>query len=152
MSFLFKEFAAVKTQVLVLVFGVLCAFNLVAGVNIYKETENEGMDRYERFANIEKYLIEIGNSLNKLESRIESNAGAVKALELKVEAFQAAETKKSELKVKAEEKTLDGKKIEEEMKKLKEDFISIKNKDIESMKTEIYDLKISQKILEGKVR
>lgn len=147
MSFIFKEFAAVRT--IVLISGLFWANILLAEVTVYKETENEGMNRYERFASIEKHLIELDNTINKLEMKLSENTKMVKSLDAKFTELQTVAKKKPE--DAKNEKVFDGKKFEEEMKKLKDDFLTLKNKDIESMRTDLYDLKISQRVLEGKL-
>jgi peptidoglycan hydrolase CwlO-like protein len=138
----------VKSGIIIVSF--LLAFKTLAAVTVYQEMDNAGLDRFERFSLIEKHLAELGKTINKLESKLDENSKMVKNLEAKFSELKVADSKKTDSK--AEEKQVDGKKIEDEMKKLKDDFLSIKNKDIEPMKADIYDLKISQRILEGKLR
>ena len=119
---------------------VLCLpfFSLRAELPTYKETDNEGMYKPERFSSIEKQLIAVTNAFNSLEAKLNENTKKMKDLEdvLKVMKVDADTKLQSQL----GEKPSQNKSQEEEMAKLKADFLAIKNKDIEKIKIDLHDL------------
>lgn len=144
MSCLFKEYGAVKT--LIIFFLILVSLTTLAAVKEYKETDNEGLYKDERWATIEKHIIELTNAFNKLETKVEENSKALKGLEEKVKSVKTTETVKPD--IVAEAKAPAGKKIEDELKKINADILTIKDKDLERMKEDIRQLFISTKILQ----
>ena len=144
MSFLFKEYGAVKTLIIFSLF--LISVTTQAAVKEYHETENEGLYKDERWSTLEKHLIELTNAFNKLESKVEENSKAIKGLEEKAKTVKVSETATPE--VATGPKANGSKKVEDELKKLNADILVIKDKDIERMKEDIRQLFISVKILQ----
>jgi hypothetical protein len=90
----------------------------MATVKVYQETDNEGMSKPERFMTIEKHLIELTSAINSLESKVND---------------KSSDNKKN---------------CEEDIKKLKADFLNLKTQDLEKIKSDIRDLSVAVKKLQ----
>jgi biotin synthase-like enzyme len=93
---------------------------------------------------VEKQLIALTNALNNLESKLLDNSKKMKDFEDIIRAIKQEESKKISAQL--------GEKNEnsaDEMKKLKADFLTIKNKDIEKIKLDIHDLNEAIKQIHG---
>jgi phage-related tail protein len=145
----------VKT--LYLFISLSAVLNAMATVPSYQETENEGMTKPERFSSIEKQLIEVSKAVNEiadknvvaigaLSEKINENSKRIKLLEDQFKLLKPAD-KTAEHKVSDKPASL-----EDEMKKLKADFLSLKNQDMEKMSIELHELSLHLKQLESTAR
>ncbi|MDO9182150.1 MAG: hypothetical protein Q7U04_07065 [Bacteriovorax sp.] len=125
-----------------------------AGVEIYQSTDNTGLNKQERIEAVEKYLIDLSNSIKKMESGMDDNSKKLKTLEDVVKTIKDNQDKlmigslgekKPDLRDQTDKNTI-------EIDKLKTDIISIKNKDIEKLSIEFQVLLDAVKELQIKIR
>jgi hypothetical protein len=134
-----------KISLLVLISSI--CLNSYAQLGGYKSTENEGMNKGERFESIEKYLGEINLAVKRLEAKTEDQAKKIKELEFQLKMNKSDETKKPVSSVTDPVILSENKKIMEELKKLKADYTTLKNQDIEVMKDTINTINKSMSII-----
>ncbi len=120
---------------------------LKAEVPTFEEKENSGLNKFERIGLMEKFLVALPSEIKNLENKIEENNKTIKALESTVKLLKEENSKLALSHVDGakdagnKESGLTPKEALE-FKKLKEDFISLKNQDIEPLQEQLGSLKI----------
>lgn len=132
-------------QLPVLVFVVLFSGLCKAEFEVYKSTDNTGINKYERIGVIETYLTNLSTALNKMEAKIDANYLKLSTLEGLLKANEA-EVKKMQASM-GEKKAPTA--SEAELEKLKADFLAIKNEDIEKLKIQVQGLNYSIQSVQG---
>ncbi len=124
----------------------------------YHSTENVGQNKKERIDSVEKYLIDLSQSLREMDTKIDENAKKVKGLEESVKdtlkELRSLTDKKEQASI-DDKKTLVSKEArvdKSEMDKIREDILFLKNKDIEKLKIDFDELRELVKRLEQKER
>jgi hypothetical protein len=149
----------VKTLYLFILLGAV--LNATATVPSYQETDNEGMYKPERFSSIEKQLILVSKAVNAIEDKHAASAAALnekinensKQIKLLEDQFKSLKPTDTTAEHKASGRTTDKNvSLEDEMKKLKADFLSLKNQDLEKMSIELHELSLHLKQLESAAR
>ncbi len=130
-------------------------------IGLYKDTNNQGLNKLERIEYVEKYLKDFSASFKSIESKMEESNKRFKELEKNIEDmkkdFQKIESKINNEKKdeKKEDKKL-GEEIKktaqelEDIEKVKKDILSLKNQDIEKIKLDLEKLWVAVKMLETK--
>ena len=123
-----------------LIVGLLYSSLCGADINVYRSTDNTGINKLERIEVIEQYLISLSTSLKSMEAKVEANTlklgvleNSLKARELDIKNIQGQLTEKKPAASGAESS---------ELEKLKADILSIKNEDIERIRRDIQLLKL----------
>lgn len=127
-------------------------------IKIYEKTDNTGINKFERIGVIEKYLMGLAEELTKLDQSINKNNEKINGLEASLNTFKTVDLKVIQEKI--EGKTKDSKKdsdvdeiklINQELEKLKQDILTLKNEDIEKLQVQLTGLKFNvdnlQKVL-----
>ena len=140
-----------KTVVFFVIFGALPLCS--AEVQVYKSTDNTGINKKEQIDGIEKYLATLSAQLNSLEQKIDASAAKIKGLEGAVASIKDNDIRKIQEQIAP--KPTDTKTVaqkasasEEELEKIKADVLSIKNTDVEQIRLDINALRFSVKNLE----
>ena len=120
-----------------------------AEIKVYQDTDNTGTNKFERIGIIEKYLIDLSQSLKTMEVKIDANALKLKTLEDVVSQIKEKDLKNIQAQL-AEKKPAAKKEAssEGELEKLKADILTLKNDDIEKMKIDLDLLNRAVKKLE----
>lgn len=131
---------------MLLIVLILNTYLANAEIQIYQDTDNTGQNKLERIGVIEKYLIDLSNSVKKMDEKLDENAKKIKTLEADFKEIKNNDLKKLQ--------TLLGEKKEEggedgELKKIKADILAIKNDDIEKLKSEVMGLNNIIKSIQG---
>ncbi|NOT80700.1 MAG: hypothetical protein HOP07_17075 [Bacteriovoracaceae bacterium] len=117
-------------------FTLLILFINSTSAETFEESENKGLNKAERLGLIEKHLVDLTREVKDLEAKNAENTKTIKELDAVVKKYKEQEQKinaETEASSAAEKNTRDNLKINEELKKLKEDVMSLKNQDIEQM-------------------
>ena len=108
--------------------------SLYAEIGSFEENENKGLNKAERIGLMEKFLVSLPQEIKSLEAKIDENNKTIKALEASVKSMKDDSAKmnleKAEVKEPSRSSGLSEKEAAE-FKKLKEDFLALKNKDVE---------------------
>ncbi len=140
--------------ILILLLIQFLSNSVYAEVKTYEITENSGLNKLERIDTMDKYLVELSNSIKIMETKLNENSEKIKSLE------NTLRIQKEELLKKQNEKTttevskaspLSTKDLSE-LEKLKADFISLKNNDIEKLKVDFQDQKETINIIQTTLR
>jgi len=136
----------VKKLILIsgLIFSGLCA----AEIQIYKSTDNTGINKLERIGVIESYLATLSGTLQNIEAKVDASALKISALEKVVAQIKDKDIKGLEAKL-AEKAVPQKNPTTEELDKLKADFTVLKNDDIEGLRTQIQGLNSSVQSIQG---
>lgn len=126
---------------LVVLFSGLCK----AEIEVYKSTDNTGINKLERIGVIENYLTNLSTALNKMEAKIDANYLLLKTVEGRLLA-QDNEVKKMQASL-GEKKAPTA--SDAELEKLKADILAIKNEDIEKIKIQVQGLNYSIQSVQG---
>ena len=127
-----------------LIFSGLCA----AEIELYKSTDNTGINKLERIGVIEQYLVNLSGVLKTIETKVDSNALKLMALEKVVAKIQETDIKN--IQTKLGEKSTPVKSPEmAELDKLKADVTALKNDDIEFIRTQIQGLNSAVQSIQG---
>lgn len=136
-----KEIYAVKTFMLT---GLLLfSQSILADVEVYKDTENTGQNKLERLEGMEKYLVQFSASIKNLESKIEEQSKKMSSLEKEVNALKELEDKRT--KTALGQVRNDPQAAMAEIEKLKADFTTLKNDDIEQIRQDLIMLNKTMK-------
>lgn len=127
-----------------LIFSGLCA----AEIQIYKSTDNTGINKLERIGVIESYLATLSGTLQNIEAKVDASALKISALEKVVAQIKDKDIKGLEAKL-AEKAVPQKNPTTEELDKLKADFTVLKNDDIEGLRTQIQGLNSSVQSIQG---
>lgn len=122
-----------------------------AEIPLYKSTDNTGINKLERIGVIEQYLINLSGTLQNIEAKVDASALKISSLEKVV--AQIKDTDIKNLEKKLGEKAAPAKTPEmEELTKLQADFTTLKNEDIETIRTQIQRLNSSVQLLQSQVK
>jgi chromosome segregation ATPase len=130
-------------------FSLLINTQVGAEIKVYQDTDNTGTSKFERIGIIEKYLINLSETLKSMEEKVEANSQKLKKLEENISTLKEKDLKL--LTSRIDEVALVKKKESkesEEIEKLKSDIVTMKNDDIEKMKTDLQALRSSLKQFE----
>lgn len=122
----------------------LCA----AEIQIYKSTDNTGINKLERIGVIEQYLATLSGTLQNIEAKVDATALKVNALEKVVAQIKDTDIKNIQTKLAAPPAPVKSP-ATEELEKLKADFTVLKNDDIEGLRTQIQGLNSSVQSIQG---
>lgn len=120
----------------VIIFFLLILFINSSFAEIFEESDNKGLNKAERLGLIEKHLVDLTREVKDLESKNAENTKTIKELDAIVKKYKEQEQKvnaETEASSAAQKNISDNIKINEELKKLKEDVMSLKNQDIDQM-------------------
>ncbi len=138
-------------KTLILVMALATTQLCYAEINVYKSTDNTGINKKEQIEVIEKYLSDLSSQLQKMEAKIDENAAKLKGLETSLVTLKENDLKKLQDQIvpkKEDEKTASQKANEEEMNRLKADITEIKNTDVEQLRVDINALRFSVRNVE----
>ena len=120
----------------VIVFFLIILFINSSFAETFEESENKGLNKAERLSLIEKHLVNLTREMKDLESKNTENSKTIKELDAVIKKYKEQEQKmivENEASSAAQKNSSDNLKINEELKKLKEDVMSLKNQDIDQM-------------------
>lgn len=118
----------------------------MAEIDLYKSTDNTGINKLERIGVIENYLVGLSGTLKSMETKVDSSNIKIEALEGLVKTLKEENAKlKLELADKKAVKGVD----QSEFDKLKADILSIKNEDIEKIRIQVQGLNYSVQSVQG---
>ena len=121
---------------------------LGAEIPLYKTTDNTGLNKLERIDVIEKYLINISGTLQKIESSVNANVEKIGSLEKLISQIKESDIKSLEKKL--SEKLDNSKNLDrDDLSKLQADLTILKNEDIELIKMQLQGLKSSVQLLQS---
>lgn len=136
---------------LILMFGLTFSGLCVAEIQIYKSTDNTGINKLERIGVIESYLATLSGTLQNIEAKVDASALKISALEKVV--AQIKDTDIKNIQAKLGEKSEPAKNpTTEELDKLKADVTALKNDDIEGLRIQIQGLNSSVQSIQGILR
>lgn len=121
--------------------GILVSNVCVAEIAVYKSTDNTGINKLERIGVIEQYLATLSATLQKMESKLESNSQKLAEIESSLKGVKDNDIKKIQEQL-SEKKPEAKNGANEELEKLKADILAIKNEDIERIRRDIQLLKL----------
>lgn len=124
--------------------------SLMAEIKTYESTDNSGLNKQERIETVEKYLVDLSAALRSMENKLDDNAKKLKSLDDVVKAIKVEEDKKIGQKL-GEKKEVSSKDLSE-LDKIKADVLSMKNQDIEKLKTNFDELSYTVKALQATIR
>lgn len=138
-----------KLFVIVLVFSIAAVCR--SEIPMYKSTDNTGINKLERIGVIEQYLVNLSGTLQNIEAKVDASALKISALEKVVAQIKDVDIKNIEKKL--GEKAVPAQTPEmEELKKLQADFTTLKNEDIDTIRTQIHGLSSSIQLLQSKIK
>jgi len=150
---LFDEYEGILVKNIVILFAsfffVLCT-NVNAEIHSYQSSDNTGLNKKERIDTVEKYLADLSTSLKSMENKLDENAKKLKVLEDVVKKLNDLDRAKMNAQLGEQKSIATG--DQGEMEKLKADILSLKNKDIEKLKTDLSDLTDTVKALQSTIR
>lgn len=119
----------------------------IAEIQPYQSTDNTGINKLERIGVIENYLSNLSTTLKAMESKLDSTAIKLEAMDVLVKNLKDENAKlKTELTEKiGQQPHADQKEIE----KLKADIMAIKNEDIEKIRIQVQGLNYSIQSVQG---
>ena len=121
---------------------------LGAEIPLYKTTDNTGLNKLERIDVIEKYLINISGTLQKIESSVNANVEKIGSLEKLISQIKESDIK--DLEKKLSEKLDNSKSLDrDDLSKLQADLTILKNEDIELIRMQLQGLKSSVQLLQS---
>ena len=131
-----------KTSIFAL--AALFSLHCSAEIMIYKNTDNTGINKLERIGVIETYLSNLSGTLKAMEAKLDATDLKLKTLDATLSALKENDLKKIQDQL-AEQKKAPAKSEDkiamEELEKLKEDMLTLKNDDIEAIRQQILILK-----------
>jgi hypothetical protein len=133
---------------LILILGLTLSGVSDAEIQIYKSTDNTGINKLERIGVIEQYLATLSGTLQSIEAKVDATALKVNALEKVVVQIKEADIKNIQTKLVAVSAPVKNP-TTEELEKLKADFTVLKNDDIEGLRTQIQGLSSSVQSIQG---
>ena len=117
-------------------------------IPLYKTTDNTGLNKLERIDVIEKYLINISGTLQKIESSVNANVEKIGSLEKLISQIKESDIK--DLEKKLSEKLDNSKSLDrDDLSKLQADLTILKNEDIELIRMQLQGLKSSVQLLQS---
>ena len=124
---------------------------LGAEIPLYKTTDNTGLNKLERIDVIEKYLINISGTLQKIESSVNANVEKIGSLEKLISQIKESDIK--DLEKKLSEKLDNSKSLDrDDLSKLQADLTILKNEDIEFIRMQLQGLKSSVQVLQSEIK
>ena len=124
---------------------------LSAEIPLYKTTDNTGLNKLERIDVIEKYLINISGTLQKIESSVNANVEKIGSLEKLISQIKESDIKSLEKKL--SEKLDNSKNLDrDDLSKLQADLTILKNEDIEFIRMQLQGLKSSVQVLQSEIK
>ncbi len=136
---------------LILMFGLTFSGLCAAEIQIYKSTDNTGINKLERIGVIETYLATLSGTLQNIEAKVDASALKLSALEKVV--AQIKDTDIKNIQAKLGEKTEAAKSPSmEELDKIKADITALRNNDIEGLQVQIQGLSSSVQSIQGILR
>lgn len=108
---------------------------LLASVDVYKVTENTGLNKLERIDSIETYLVSLSAGLKNLESKMEEQTKKIEAMNKIVTKLEDNDAKRVKAALGGPITSLEG--ATGEIERLRKDFTAIKNDEIEKLKKDI---------------
>ena len=136
---------------LILMFGLMFSGLCAAEIQIYKSTDNTGINKLERIGVIETYLATLSGTLQNIEAKVDASALKLSALEKVV--AQIKDTDIKNIQAKLGEKTEAAKSPSmEELDKIKADITALRNNDIEGLQVQIQGLSSSVQSIQGILR
>lgn len=133
---------------LILIMGLTFSGLCSAEIELYKSTDNTGINKLERIGVIEQYLITLSGTLKNIEAKVDASALKVNALEKAVAQIKDKDIKDIQTKLAAPSAPVKNP-TTEELDKLKADFTTLKNDDIEGIRTQIQGLNSSVQSIQG---
>ncbi len=131
-----------KTSIFAL--AALFSLHCSAEIRIYKNTDNTGINKLERIGVIETYLSNLSGTLKAMEAKLDATDLKLKTLDTTLSALKENDLKKIQDQL-TEQKAAIAKPQDkvsmEELEKLKEDMLTLKNDDIEAIRQQILILK-----------
>jgi TolA-binding protein len=140
--------------VLVVLIALFLSNSAQAEVKSYEITENTGLNKLERIDTMDKYLVELSNSIKIMETKLNENSEKIKSLEGVIKIQKEEQLKKQNEKIITEvsKSSPTSSKDLSELEKLKADFIILKNTDIEKLKVDFQDQKETINIIQATLR
>lgn len=137
-------------KLFVLGLGLILSSLCSAEIPVYKSTDNTGINKLERIGVIEQYLINLSGTLQTIEAKVDASALKINSLEKVVAQIKDTDIKNIEKKLgeKSTAKTPEA----EELTKLQADFTTLKNEDIESIRTQLQRLNSSVQLLQSQIK
>jgi peptidoglycan hydrolase CwlO-like protein len=120
---------------------IFCSNIVFAETEIFKETDNTGLNKKERIDGIEKYLTDLSASIKHLENKFDENTKKLKSIEEVINKLNISSNKKLGEEISDQDSN-------PELTKLKKELDGIKSKDIEKLKLDITGLNESIKSIE----
>ena len=116
-----------------------------AKIEVYKITENTGLNKLERIDGIENYLVSLSVNLKNMSSKLDETNKKMEELDRDIKTLKENESKRVETAL--GDKRTDLPAATAEIEKLKADFLALKNEDIEQLKKDLQVLSTSLKEL-----
>lgn len=113
--------------------------SILAKVEVYQSTDNTGLNKLERIDGIEKYLIDLSATLKNMETKLDEQAKKMEEVSKEIAALKDNEAKRIQSAL--GQKTTDATAITGEVEKLRADFTTLKNEDIEKLSRDVLQLK-----------
>jgi hypothetical protein len=117
-----------------------------AEIEVYKSTDNTGINKLERIGVIEAYLVNLSKAVNDMDAKLALNS-------VKLDTIQTSLKLKEDDIKKIQEKLLEKSTAKTpemaELEKLKQDLLALKNDDIEKMRFQIQGLSNNMDSING---
>ena len=128
---------------------IICG-NLQAEISTYQSSDNSGQNKFERIEVIEKYLIDLSSTLKKMESKLDENSKKIKTFDEQIKSLKDKDQKIGNKEL--GESKIPNPKDMSEVDKLKNDFLSLKNNDVEKLKKEFQELSDTVKAIQSTLK
>jgi Txe/YoeB family toxin of Txe-Axe toxin-antitoxin module len=113
--------------------------SILAKVEVYQSTDNTGLNKLERIDGVEKYLIDLSATLKNMETKLDEQSKKMEEVSKEIASLKDNEAKRIQSAL--GQKTTDATAITGEVEKLRADFTTLKNEDIERLTRDVLQLK-----------
>lgn len=117
----------------IFILSLVFSFVTKADLDVYKDTDNTGLNKKERIDSIEKYLIDLSKNVKSLESKFDENAKKIKQLDDDLKKIKMELPKDQLNKIGESSESL---KNNPEINKLRTDFENFRARDFERLKND----------------
>jgi len=118
---------------------LLYSQSILANVETYQNTENTGLNKLERIDGIEKYLVNLSATLKNMENKLKDQGDRLDQVVQEVKTLKDNEAKR--ITAALGQKSNDPNALTGEIEKLRADYTTLKNDDIERLSKDILQLK-----------
>ncbi len=133
--------------ILISVFTLTLSANSFGGIQVFQTTDNTGLNKQERLDAIDKYLVGLSASIKNMEARLDENTKKIHEFDEVAKLIKGVDIKQASEKNQGSS----GKDLNE-IDKIKNDILSLKNNDIEKIKINVQELTETIKAIQATIK